>query len=140
MNAQEAYVQFLRTSNLEFKMLNPQFDYSALDTHTPAQTILPLTPENVIRSICNHFDVTHSELNKKSRLIKYVVPRHLAIILLTKGVKMSSTYAGGYFNRHRTNIFNALTSFPRKYRREYMVRLKTNRVLEEFNLPTSIVS
>lgn len=54
----------------------------------------PLTIDDIIEKVCQHFGVTQAAINSKSRKRDYVVPRQLAMFFASKYTKMPASRIG----------------------------------------------
>ena len=54
----------------------------------------PLTVDDILEKVCNHFGVTQSAIYSKSRKRDYVVPRQLTMFFTAKLTKMPASRIG----------------------------------------------
>lgn len=67
------------------------------------------SPENIIKTVANHFDVPVKYLKCKSRKHEYLNPRFIAMYFLRKKTELSLSEISAMFgNRHHTTVMHAL--------------------------------
>ncbi|HCC84547.1 MAG TPA: chromosomal replication initiator protein DnaA [Candidatus Pacebacteria bacterium] len=75
---------------------------------TKKPTMLKVQPEEIIKTVANHFRIKQSAIRGKSRLKELVTARHIAMYLLRQELKLSLEEIGKWFsNRDHTSVLHA---------------------------------
>lgn len=75
---------------------------------TKRPALLKVQPEDVIKTVANHFRVKQSAIRGKSRLKDLVTARHIAMYLLRNELKLPLEEIGKWFsNRDHTSVLHA---------------------------------
>ncbi len=82
-------LQVLKTQNLE-----PTTENISLHLLTAPKSSLKIDPKQVLTTVCSYFNLTHKELTGSGRQKGLVLPRHLAMFLLSEELKMTVERVG----------------------------------------------
>jgi len=75
---------------------------------TKRPTMLKVQPEDVIKTVANHFRIKQSAIRGKSRIKDLVTARHIAMYLLRNELKLPLEEIGKWFsNRDHTSVLHA---------------------------------
>ncbi len=84
----------------------------------------PLTVDDILEKVCNHYGVTQAAINGKSRKRDYVVPRQLAMYFAQKYTKMTAARIGKLIGgRDHSTVIHSCTQIEK--------RLKVDKAFEE---------
>ena len=68
----------------------------------PAPLLPANKPQQIIRAVCERFDISPEEIRSKGRTRRCMVPRHVAVALMRELTTMSSPQISRVFERDRT--------------------------------------
>lgn len=75
---------------------------------TKRPTMLKVQPEDVIKTVANHFRIKQSAIRGKSRIKDLITARHIAMYLLRNELKLPLEEIGKWFsNRDHTSVLHA---------------------------------
>ena len=60
--------------------------------------------DKLVNKVCNHFEISKTQLKSKSRLRRFVMAREVITYILDKRTELSDVEIGKIINRHRTNV------------------------------------
>lgn len=84
----------------------------------------PLTIDDILEKVCNHYGVTQAAINGKSRKRDYVVPRQLAMYFAQKYTKMTAARIGKLIGgRDHSTVIHSCTQIEK--------RLKVDKAFED---------
>ena len=64
----------------------------------------------IIGAVCDHFDITMSDIKGPSRKNRIVIPRMLSMYLLREKTLLTLAEVGEVFGRHHTTAISAITA------------------------------
>lgn len=75
----------------------------------------PLTVDDIIEKVCNHYNVTPSQVNSKSRKRDYVMARQVTMYLATKYTKMPASRIGKLVgNRDHSTVIHSCSQVEKR--------------------------
>lgn len=84
----------------------------------------PLTVDDILEKICNHYGITQAAINGKSRKRDYVVPRQLAMYFAQKYTKMTAARIGKLIGgRDHSTVIHSCSQIEK--------RLKVDKAFED---------
>jgi chromosomal replication initiator protein len=73
-----------------------------------------LSPTLIVDIVAGHFGVTGAQLRGRRRLPRFVLPRHLAMLLCIEMLQASLPQVGHWFGRDHTSVLHARDVMGRK--------------------------
>ena len=72
------------------------------------------TTARVVALVCHTFHVTPAQLESPSRVRDLVWPRHIAMLLIRRHAKLTTTHIGYLFGRCHASVLYAMKSLERE--------------------------
>lgn len=69
---------------------------------------MPKTPEIIINSVCNYFNLSKEQLNSSYRKREWVTARHIAMYLLKQQTDLTLKNIGLRFSRDHTTVIHVM--------------------------------
>lgn len=121
----EGIVKLLRSEvELKNKTIDEELIQSLLKTEAPsAKPILRVKPQNVIKTVANHYRIKQSALKGKRRTKDIVNARHVAMYLLRKDLNMPLEEIGKWFSgRDHTSVLHAIKKIENEKNEEGLIK------------------
>jgi chromosomal replication initiator protein len=95
---------------LKNRELTPELIDEILRVESPqSRKVLKLTPNEVIKTVANHFHIKHMVIKGQKRVKMVVTARHIAMYLLKEELSLSLVEIGKWFsNRDHTSVLYAV--------------------------------
>ncbi|MFS8563360.1 MAG: hypothetical protein LVR00_03125 [Rhabdochlamydiaceae bacterium] len=95
-------------------MITPQKAEGILEKLILEEKKILLTPEKIIRSVCEVCGTTSQDILGKSQRQEYVLPRQLAIYLCRTHLKMPFEKIGNTFSRDHSTIMTSVKMIQKR--------------------------
>ncbi|MFZ5438312.1 MAG: chromosomal replication initiator protein DnaA [Patescibacteria group bacterium] len=121
----EGIVKLLRSEvELKQKTINEELIQSLLKTEAPAnRLIIRAKPQDVIKTVANHYRIKQSALKGKRRTKEIVNARHLAMYLLRTELNMPLEEIGKWFSgRDHTSVLHAIKKIEKEKDEEGLIK------------------
>jgi chromosomal replication initiator protein len=121
----EGIVKLLRSEvELKQKTINEELIQSLLKTEAPTNvSIIRAKPQDVIKTVANHYRIKQSALKGKRRTKEIVNARHSAMFLLRKELNMPLEEIGKWFSgRDHTSVLHAINKIEKEISEEGLMK------------------
>ncbi len=121
----EGIVKLLRSEvELKQKTINEELIQSLLKTEAPTNiSIIRAKPQDVIKTVANHYRIKQSALKGKRRTKEIVNARHAAMFLLRKELNMPLEEIGKWFSgRDHTSVLHAINKIEKEISEEGLMK------------------
>lgn len=71
------------------------------------ETVKTYTPDTILKLVCQHFNISETDLKSRSRERRFSYPRHICIWIMYKMTSMSLKHIGGLFGRDHTTAIHS---------------------------------
>ncbi len=121
-------------SRLENRSIDMEIAEKALkDVISPKEDII-LTPEYIIDIVCDHFNITRSDILSKKRNNDVAIPRQIIMYLCSKYTSTPSTKIGKMLNRDHSTILHGIDKIENDIKFDEDIRLNIETIKKKINV------